>query len=83
MMLGLTLGLVQGRQWHWDSPAIISLFGLSAICGVGFIITEMKSVKPMIDLSLFKSRNFDGASLALEISFLLRGICNLNSDISC
>ena len=73
MMLGLTLGLVQGRQWHWGSPAIISLFGLSAICGVGFIVTEMKSAKPMIDLSLFKSRNFDGASLALAISSFFLG----------
>ena len=73
MMLGLTLGLVQGRQWHWNSPAIISLFGISAICGVGFIVTEMKSAKPMIDLSLFKSRNFDGASLALAISSFFLG----------
>ena len=63
MMLGLTLGLVQGRQWHWNSFAIISLFVMAGMAFICFIVTELRSKNPMIDLTLFKSRNFDGLHL--------------------
>lgn len=73
MMLGLTLGLIQGKQWYWNSPAIISLFIIAGISFISFIITELRSTAPMIDLTLFKSRNFDGASIAIAISSFFLG----------
>ncbi|WP_338208961.1 MFS transporter [Lactiplantibacillus paraxiangfangensis] len=63
----LSLALIKGYTWGWGSLTILSLVGSSILAFVGFIIRERHTTEPMIDLSLFKSRNFDGSGLALVL----------------
>ncbi len=63
-LFSLTLALVKGNDWGWSSLTTIGLFALSACSLVGFIIAERFNTDPMVPLSLFKDRQFTGASLA-------------------
>ncbi|WP_105957295.1 MFS transporter [Apilactobacillus quenuiae] len=77
-LFSLSLGLIQGNKWGWSSVAIISLFIISAIAFITFITVEMKLEHPMIDMNLFKERNFNGAGLSLvSANFLLGGFVAL------
>ncbi|WP_057002786.1 MFS transporter [Agrilactobacillus composti] len=64
----LTLALIKGNDWHWNSPLILSLCGLSLLALLGFILVERHSQHPMIPLDLFKNRQFTGASIAMIIT---------------
>lgn len=66
----LTLSLVQGREWGWRSTIILSLFGISFISFILFVLCEKKSKHPMIPLDLFKNKEFNGAALSIVLSNL-------------
>lgn len=74
MLFSLTLTLIKGNSWGWSSLIIIILIITTIVSFVLFIITEYKVPDPMINLALFKSRNFNGASLSLILcNFFLGG----------
>ncbi len=71
MLFTLTLGLTQGRTWHWTSLKVISIFLVAIISFILFIIVERKQQEPMIPLTLFKNVNFSAASIVILLSNLL------------
>ncbi len=71
LMLGLTQGGVEG----WDSPYIVSLFVLSGVSLLAFIIIELRSKAPLVDLRLYTDFNFTMGSL---VQFLV-GILFMSS----
>ncbi|GLB46085.1 MFS transporter [Philodulcilactobacillus myokoensis] len=78
MLFSLSLGLVRGNDWDWHSTTIVSLFVVAIVSFIFFIIFETKSKHPMIDMKLFKSRNFDGAGISLIVAqYLLGGLVAL------
>src|SRR5436189_60662 len=62
MMFGfgfLQLALDLGEKEDWfDSRLIISLFVLAACTLVGFIVRELTTAEPILDLTVFHDRNF-------------------------
>jgi EmrB/QacA subfamily drug resistance transporter len=61
-LAGTTLGLIEGPATHWQLWAISGLvIGFLAI--LGFVYAERHERDPMVDLSLFASRNFTGSNL--------------------
>jgi EmrB/QacA subfamily drug resistance transporter len=61
-LAGITLGLIEGPATHWQLWTILGLtVGVLAIAG--FIFIERQEKHPMVDLSLFASRNFTGSNL--------------------
>lgn len=68
MLFCLTLALIKGNDWHWNSPIIIGLFGIVAGSLVGFIIIERRTPDPMVPLTLFKNRQFSGATIAVVLT---------------
>ena len=59
----LTFGLVEGSHWGWTSAVILaSLCGSLVLVGL-FIVHCLKSRTPLVHPSLFRSRQFTGASL--------------------
>ena len=54
-----------GQTLGWDSPHIMSLFSISAISGSIFVITELNSEYPIVELRVFKNISF-------TLSFLVR-----------
>jgi len=61
-LAGITYGLIEGPAMHWSGKALASLIA-GAILLLVFILVEYRSKDPMIELPLFRSRNFTGANL--------------------
>jgi EmrB/QacA subfamily drug resistance transporter len=70
----LVLALMQGQTWGWSSPAIIGLFGASALLAPTFLLWEGRVPAPLVRLSLYRLQNFgpDSAILA-GVQFALVG----------
>jgi EmrB/QacA subfamily drug resistance transporter len=61
-LAGITFGLIEGPATHWKWWAIAALIaGLLAV--IAFVAVERDEKEPMVDLSLFVSRNFTGSNL--------------------
>ncbi len=70
-LTSLLLALADGNAaWNtggWNSPFIFSCFFISAISFIVFIVTELNVKHPIVDLTLFKDRNFASANIILFI----------------
>jgi EmrB/QacA subfamily drug resistance transporter len=65
MALGLlTLGIVQGQDWGWTSPAVIGCFVVSAGLLVLFVFSSRRHRSPLLDPELLKVRAFKVGNLA-------------------
>jgi EmrB/QacA subfamily drug resistance transporter len=60
----LVFALVRGNDEGWGSTMIVALLAGSALLLVTFVVVELRSAKPMLDLSLFGRPAFAGASFA-------------------
>ncbi len=72
-MAGLTsllLGLNQGSNWGWLSPAVLSLLVLAAVLLASFTWWEQKTASPMLDLRLFRSRMFSASMTSAVINYI-------------
>ncbi|RAV01292.1 MFS transporter [Paenibacillus sp. YN15] len=67
LIFTMVLALIQ-KEMHtnylWTDWHILSLFGLSGILLIAFILTERMVKQPMIELSIFRNRSFNGANIA-------------------
>lgn len=73
-LLALTFALIEGQKYGWGSPVIVGLFVSAAILLLLFVFVERRSPEPMIDIKLFKDRNFSiGSGIAALISFAMLG----------
>lgn len=61
-LAGISYGLIEGpiNDWHWHTTVPLLLGFLFSIW---FVWYEYKSKDPMVELSLFRSRNFSGSNL--------------------
>ncbi|GLX69765.1 MFS transporter [Paenibacillus glycanilyticus] len=63
----LVLALIQKETheaYSWTNWHVLSLFVASAALFIAFIVTERTVKHPMIQLSIFKNRSFNGANIA-------------------
>ena len=60
----LVLALVQGKSWGWSSPATLGALGAGVALLALFTRVEKRESRPIIDLSLFRSGPYLGASAA-------------------
>ncbi|MCW9710549.1 DHA2 family efflux MFS transporter permease subunit [Avibacterium sp. 21-586] len=68
----LQLMLDQGREQDWfNSTEIVVLTIVSAIALIALIIWELTDENPVVDISLFKSRNFSVGCLCTSLAFLI------------
>jgi EmrB/QacA subfamily drug resistance transporter len=64
-----------GSQYPWTSPEILGLGGLFLVLAGLFVWIESRAVEPIIPLSLFRSRNFNLATMGgLLISIAFMGV---------
>jgi EmrB/QacA subfamily drug resistance transporter len=56
MLLTLLLGLSEGENWGWTSPAVLGLFALSALAGVAWALFELRVDAPLIDMRVLADR---------------------------
>ncbi len=69
-LAALTLGLNQGRNLGWDSPATLGLFAAALMGFFLFVTVELRTPEPMLDLSLFRVRLFSAASASSLLMFM-------------
>lgn len=68
-LAGITYGLIEGPAQKWPFIMILSLTS-GSIFAILFVIWEWRSRDPMVELALFKSRNFTGSNL---MTFMVYG----------
>jgi EmrB/QacA subfamily drug resistance transporter len=59
-LFALTYALIEGNVRGWTSPLIVGAFAVAAVAVVAFLVIESRTTNPMVDLSLFRSREFSG-----------------------
>lgn len=64
------MGMSNGHRFGWDSAAILASFAASAALFTAFIWWQLKASRPMLDLTLFKSRLFSMGASARFLNFL-------------
>lgn len=72
-MAGLTLlllGLNQGGTWGWTSAIVLGLLGIALALLVIFVVIESRVDNPMLDLSLFRIRQFSAATLSAVCNYV-------------
>ena len=63
-MLSLfTFGVIQGPSIGWTSPLVLGMFAGTILLSVMFAVVELRSPRPMLDLSLFRYPLFVGVQL--------------------
>jgi DHA2 family multidrug resistance protein len=66
----LQLMLDKGKELDWfHSGEIIILASVAAVAFIYFIIWEVGEAHPVVDLSLFKGRNFSGGVIAISVAY--------------
>jgi len=73
----LVFFVTQGRSIGWSSPWTIGGFVVSAAMIFGFVFWEKGSKDPILDLSIFRDRNFSFAILASVVGFGLMAGSNV------
>ena len=60
----LIFALIRGNAEGWSSGLIVGLLVAAVLLLVAFVVAERRVAHPMLDLSLFRQRTFDGACIA-------------------
>jgi EmrB/QacA subfamily drug resistance transporter len=51
-LIGLLVGLSQGRSWGWLSPRVTGLFALAIVAGVLWVRAELRVPEPIVDMRM-------------------------------
>ena len=70
---GIVYGLIESSNAGFGSVAVIVSLFLGALALVAFFVRERRTQKPMLPLSLFRSRNFSGANLLTLLLYAALG----------
>jgi DHA2 family multidrug resistance protein len=66
----LQVMLDKGKDLDWFSSGTIVALALTALIGFAFfVVWELTADHPVVDLSLFKKRNFTGGTVALSVGY--------------
>ncbi|GAA3288907.1 DHA2 family efflux MFS transporter permease subunit [Dactylosporangium vinaceum] len=59
-LFALTFALIEGESRGWTSGVILGAFALAAFAAIGFVVIELRTEHPMVDLNFFRLRVFSG-----------------------
>ncbi|MET9613787.1 MFS transporter [Kitasatospora indigofera] len=62
---GLVYGVIEGGSAGWTTPKALVAFVVAAAGFLAFILLELRSPAPMLDMRLFASRGFSGAAFIM------------------
>ncbi len=66
-LITLLNGLSNGQREGWTSDGILASLAIALVSGIGFILWELATPAPMLNLKLFSNRVFTGASIVALI----------------
>jgi EmrB/QacA subfamily drug resistance transporter len=74
-LFALTYALIQGNANGWTSPFILGAFALAVAAAAAFLAIEARTATPMVELSMFRQREFSGGTSTMMIwAFGILGI---------
>lgn len=53
-LVALLLPLSTGSQWGWGSPLVIGLFAVAAVLLAAWIVVELRSKQPLVDMRMMR-----------------------------
>ena len=65
----LVYGIIEGPGHGWASTQTLATFAVSAVAIVLFILRELNTPYPMLDLRYFRDRRFSVASVGMMLTF--------------
>ena len=65
----LVYGIIEGPHNGWTSVETLVVFGVAALATAAFIVREITTASPMLDLRLFVDRRFSVASGGMMLTF--------------
>lgn len=68
-LVTLLWGLIEAPSAGWLSPTILVAFFVGIVLGVVFVLWELHSDHPMLDMHFFKSRRFSAANAGMTLVF--------------
>jgi EmrB/QacA subfamily drug resistance transporter len=73
-LTAIVLALIEGNSWGWTSAQILGLLAGGVAALAAFVAIELRSPAPMVEFSLFRTRQFIGSNLvAFIITFAMMG----------
>jgi len=74
-LFALTYALIEGNVSGWTAPLILGAFAVAVGAGAAFGAIEARTANPMVDLSMFRRREFSGGTSTMMIwAFGILGI---------
>lgn len=74
-LVALVLALQQATNWGWGSPRTYGLLAAGLVLLVAFVFVELRVREPLVELALFRGRNFAGDNTVLFfVQFALIGL---------
>jgi EmrB/QacA subfamily drug resistance transporter len=62
------LAIQQANSWSWGSPVTLTVLGAGLVLTTIFVLTQLRSAAPLVNLRLFARRGFAGDALVMGLS---------------
>ena len=74
----LVFGLIEAPSYGWTDPLVLTAFASGVVLLVGFVVRQLRTDHPLLDMSLFRDLRFSVAAAAIAFAFFaLFGVCSL------
>jgi EmrB/QacA subfamily drug resistance transporter len=70
----LTLGLMQGQDWGWTSPAVVALLAVAAVVLTLFAAAEARTRVPLVDIELLRGSALAANTVGATAQFAITGL---------
>lgn len=68
-VLSLVWALIEGPARGWLSSPVLGALGAAVVLGIGFVVWESQAQFPVLDLAMFRSREFTAGCTAISAAF--------------
>jgi len=68
-LTGLVFGIIEAPQRGWTDVLTLSALGVGVVGMVGFVVHELRSRAPSLDVRLFRNRGLASGSLLVSVQF--------------
>jgi EmrB/QacA subfamily drug resistance transporter len=65
----LVLAIIEGPQWGWTATGTAICFAVSAVFLAAFVVTELRTEAPLLDVRVFRIPRFSGAAISISVAF--------------
>ncbi len=68
-LVSLVYGIIEAPSHGWTSPQTLWTFGAAVVVLVSFVVWELRSDHPMLDVTFFENRRFTAANISIVLVF--------------